>query len=180
MMNFTVAKPDQTEYAEYYGRYVSLVPGVDVLEALSRQLDDTLALLGRIDESQAAYRYAPEKWSIRELVGHMIDTERVFAFRALCFARNDASPLPGYDQNHYTSNASFDQYPLGELAAEFEHVRRATILMFKHLDEEAWRRRGTANNSEVSVRALAYIIAGHELHHGEVLRSKYLPHLEAA
>ena len=180
MMSFTVDRPDETEYAPYFGRYVSLVPGGDILESLGRQSDETLALLRGIAEPQASYRYAPGKWSIKELVGHMIDSERIFAYRALCFARNDKSPLTGYDQDQYNDNASFDDYPLSELASEFEHVRRASILLFKHLDAEAWQRRGTANDSEVSVRALVHIIAGHELHHVGVLRKLYLPGIETS
>lgn len=167
-------RPDETEYLSYYGRYISLVPDGDILSVLSRQFDDTLALLKSIPESRAAFRYAPDKWSIKEVVGHMIDTERIFAYRALRFARNDRTPLPGYEQDDYVANGSFDEYPLDDLSAEFESVRRSTLFLFKHLDEEAWMRRGVANDSEASVRALAYIIAGHELHHREVLRSRYL------
>ncbi|HEY6190372.1 MAG TPA: DinB family protein [Pyrinomonadaceae bacterium] len=174
MMSSNAVKPAQTDYAPYYGKYVSLVPEGDIVATLGRQLDATLAVIGGISESQAAHRYAPDKWSIKELVGHVIDTERIFAYRALRFARNDKTPLPGYEQDGYIINASFDAYPLGELAEEFEHVRRSTIFLFKHLDEEAWERRGAANDSEVSVRALAHIIAGHELHHMEILRSRYL------
>lgn len=167
-------RPDETEYLSYYGRYVSLVADGDILSVLSRQSDDTLALLKSIPESQAAFRYAPDKWSIKEVVGHMIDTERIFAYRALRFARNDRTPLPGYEQDDYIRHGSFDEYPLEDLSAEFESVRRSTLFLFKHLEEAAWMRRGAANGSEVSVRALAYIIAGHELHHREVLRSRYL------
>ena len=175
MLSSITEKPELTEYATYYGRYVSLVPGGDILSTLERQLSDTLALLRNINEAQADYSYAADKWSVKELVGHMIDTERIFAYRALCFARNDDTSLPGFEQDDYIENASFRAYPLAELADEFEHVRRSNLLLFKHLDAEAWKRRGKASDSEVSVRALAYIIAGHELHHIEVLRSKYLP-----
>jgi hypothetical protein len=174
MMSFNAAKPAQTDYAPYYGRYVSLVPEGDIVATLSRQLDDTLAILGGISEAQAGHRYAPDKWSVKELVGHMIDTERIFSYRALRFARNDKTPLSGFEQDGYITNASFDAYPLSELATEFEHVRRSTLFLFKHLDEEAWERRGTASESEVSVRALAHIIAGHELHHMQILRTRYL------
>lgn len=175
MRDFAIGKPDETEYLPYYGRYIALVPdSSNILPVLSDQMEDTLALLRSIPESQAGFRYAPDKWSIREVVGHVIDTERIFAYRALRFARHDQTPLPGYEQDDYISNASYDAHPLGELAAEFESVRRSTLFLFKHLDAEAWLRRGTANESEVSVRALAYIIAGHELHHKEVLRNRYL------
>jgi DinB superfamily len=174
MTDITISKPDVTEYLPYYGRYISLVPDGDILAVLSQQLGETLTLLRSIPESQAGFRYAPDKWSIKELVGHLIDTERIFSYRALCFARNDETPLPGYEQDDYISNASFDDYPIGELADEFESVRRSTLFLFKHLRREAWMRRGIASENEVSVRALAYIIAGHERHHMEILRSRYL------
>ena len=174
MTNIAIGKPDETEYLPYYSGYISLVPEGDVLSVLSQQLEETLALLRSIPESQAGFRYAPGKWSIKELVGHIIDSERIFSYRALRFARNDETPLPGYEQDDYIRNASFDAYPLAELADEFESVRRSSLFLFRHLDREAWMRKGIANDSEASVRALVYIIAGHERHHREVLRSKYL------
>jgi uncharacterized damage-inducible protein DinB len=174
MMNRTIDRPDETEYLPYYAGYISLVPEGDILDVLSKQSDETLALLRSIPESQGGLRYAPGKWSVKELVGHLVDSERVFSYRALRFARNDQTPLPGYEQDDYISNASFDACALGDLAAEFESVRRSTLFLFKHLDEEAWMRRGLANESEVSVRALAYLIAGHELHHRGILRERYL------
>jgi hypothetical protein len=170
----TVDRPEPTEYAPYYGKYISLVPHGDILTTLDQQLDDTLSLLRGITESQSAFRYAPDKWSIRELVGHIIDTERIFSYRALRFARKDETPLPGFDQDVFNENASFDDYPLVELASEFEHVRRSTIFLFKHLEADAWLRRGIASDNEVSVRALAFILAGHELHHVGILRTRYL------
>ena len=111
---------------------------------------------------------------MNEVIGHIIDSERIFAARALRFARNDATPLPGFEQDDYVRNSKFDVYPVAELASELDSVRRATVFLFKHLEEPAWMRRGIANNAEVSVRALAYIIAGHELHHREMLRTRYL------
>lgn len=174
MANESPGKPESTEYRPYYGRYISLVEDGDILTVLSKQVEDTLALLGDIPESRADFRYAPDKWSIKELLGHLIDTERIFAYRALRFARNDQTPLPGYEQDDYVRNASFDGYPLADLAAEFQVVRKSSLSLFKHLDKGAWMRQGKANDSDVSVRALAYIIAGHELHHREILRSRYL------
>ena len=150
-----------------------MVPG-DVVATLGTQLESTLVLLQGIPESKAGFRYAPEKWSIRELLGHLIDTERIFSYRALRFGRGDKAPLAGFDQDTYVAEASFEACSLAELISEFEHVRRATISFFRHLAVEAWSRTGSANDAEVSVRALAYIIAGHELHHVEVLREKYL------
>lgn len=174
MTTLTIGKPEETEYAPYYGKYVSLVSGTDALAALSGQLQETLALLQSVPETRAGFRYAAGKWSIKELVGHLIDAERIFAYRALRFARGDETPLPGFEQDGYISNASFDACSLGALAAEYESVRRATLFLFEHLDEAAWMRRGLASESEVSVRALAYIIAGHELHHVGILRDRYL------
>jgi hypothetical protein len=174
MDNFSIGRPDETEHLPYYGKYISLVPDVEILTQMSRQSEATVALLRGIPESQGGLHYAPGKWSIRELVGHVIDTERIFAYRALRFSRNDRTPLNGYEQDDYVLNASFDDYPLAELAAEFESVRRSTIFLFKHLKGEAWTRRGIASNGEASVRALAYIIAGHELHHMDILRDRYL------
>jgi hypothetical protein len=174
MTTLTISRPEETEYASYYGKYVSLVAGDDILSALNRQLSETLALLRSVSEAQAGSRYAAGKWSIKELVGHIIDAERIFAYRALRFARNDKTPVPGFEQDDYIRNASFDACSFGDLAAEFESVRRSTIFLFGHLDGEAWMRRGVASESEVSVRALAYIIAGHELHHVGILRDRYL------
>ncbi|MCA1565142.1 MAG: DinB family protein [Acidobacteria bacterium] len=176
----TIGRPEETEYAPYYGKYVSLVSGVDALAALSGQLTETLALLQSVPETRAGFRYGDGKWSIRELVGHMIDTERIFAYRALRFARGDTTPLPGFEQDGYIRHASFDACSLGSLAAEYESVRRSTLFLFNHLDGEAWMRRGLASESEVSVRALAYIIAGHELHHVGVLRDRYLPSAQSS
>ncbi len=174
MSEMIINKPEATEYAPYYESYISLVPQGDILTILQEQLDETLKLLRDIPESQAGFRYAPDKWSIKELVGHIIDGERIFAYRALRFARNDSTPLPGFEQDDYIQNASFDDCTLSDLADELESVRRSSLFLFKHLNQEAWLRKGTANESEASVRALAYILAGHELHHRTILRERYL------
>jgi hypothetical protein len=168
------AQPDTTEYAPYYEKYIALVPKDDVVATLSRQLDETLATLRGLTEEQADSRYAPGKWSIKELVGHVIDTERIFAHRAFRFARNDSAPLPGFEQDDYVRAGNFSNCQLFDLADEFEHVRRANLFLFRSLDGEAWLCRGTANDAEVSVRALAYIMAGHETHHMQILRTRYL------
>ncbi len=174
MPDSIIAPPDATEYAPYYDKYVSLVPQGDILHTLDQQLDYTLALLRSIPESQANARYAPDKWSIKELVGHLADAERIFGYRALRFARNDQTTLPGFEQNDYVNNAAFDECLLHDLASEFEHIRRSNILMFRQLKKEAWERTGIASGNTVSVRALAYSIAGHEIHHRNILREKYL------
>lgn len=170
----SATKPAKSEFLPYYDRYISLVPDGDVLSTLAAQMNETQALLRSLPASVATYRYAPDKWSVNELVGHVIDSERIFAGRALRFARNDPAPLPGFEQDDYVRNSTFDTYPLADLAAELEAVRQSTIFLFRHMDEQAWTRRGVANNAEVSVRALAYIIAGHELHHRAILRTRYL------
>lgn len=167
-------RPAADEYLPYYDRYIKRVPEGDVLSTLSRQIDETLAMLRGLPESVAGYRYATDKWSVNEVVGHLIDSERIFSIRALRFARGDSTPVPGFEQDDYVRNATFNAYRLSDLASELEVVRQATLHLFRHIDEDAWTRRGTASNAEVSVRALAYIIAGHELHHRELLRSRYL------
>lgn len=167
-------RPAPSEYLPYYERYIGLVPEGDVVATLVNQMIETQALLRALPASVATYRYAPDKWSVNELVGHMIDSERIFTSRALRFARNDPAPMPSFDQDNYVRNATFDSYPLADLASELEAVRHATIFLFRHMDEQAWSRKGVANNAEVSVRALAYICAGHELHHREILSARYL------
>jgi len=170
----SATKPEKSEFLPYYERYIGLVPDGDVLSTLTTQMAETQALLRGLPASVATYRYAPDKWSLNEVVGHMIDSERIFAARALRFARNDSTPLPGFEQDDYVRNSTFDVYPLTELASELEAVRQSTLFLFRHMDQRAWLRRGSANNAEVSVRALAYIIAGHELHHREIIRTRYL------
>jgi len=168
------SRPAEGEFLPYYERYIGLVPAGDVLTTLAAQMSDTQALLLGLPASMSTYRYAPDKWSVSEVIGHVIDSERIFASRALRFARNDPAPLPGFEQDDYVRNSTFDAYPVAELATELDTVRRSTLFLFQHLDEVAWMRRGIANNAEVSVRALAYIIAGHELHHREILHTRYL------
>jgi uncharacterized damage-inducible protein DinB len=167
-------KPEKGEFLPYYGRYIDLVASGDVLSTLSSQMDDTQALLRSLPASVATYRYAPDKWSVNQVLGHLMDSERIFDARALRFARDDATPLPGFEQDDYVRNSNFDSYPLAELASAFANLRESTIFLFKHLSEDAWMRRGVANGAEVSVRALAYIVAGHELHHRGILQARYL------
>ena len=168
------ARPASDEYAPYYEKYVSLVPAGNIVETLERQFADTLALLRSVPEDRAGTSYEPGKWSVKELVGHVIDSERVFSYRALRFARGDQTPLPGYEQDDYVRAANFGARTLSSIAEEFGRVRAATVALLRSFDEGAWARRGTANDKEVSVRALAHILAGHELHHINILRERYL------
>lgn len=169
----TVARPQPGEYAPYYDRYIALVQGEEILNALDQQRRQTMLLLSGRDEEDGDFRYAPGKWSAKEVLGHVCDSERIFAYRALRIARADATPLEGFEQDDYVRNGPFANRPLADLVEEFIAVRRATLSMLRNLDEAAWLRRGLANKNEVSVRALAYIIAGHELHHRGILESKY-------
>ncbi len=168
-----VGRPASTEHSSFYERYVALVGNGDITTVLESQLHDVMELLGGISESDAAFRYAPDKWSVKQLVGHLIDAERVFGYRSLVFARNDATPLPGFSEDDYVREASFDDRTLSSLMQEFEMVRRGHIAMFTNLPANAWTHHGTANGASVSVRALAYIMAGHERHHVGIIRSRY-------
>ena len=169
-----IAPPDASEHAPYYGRYISLVSGNDVLATLEEQPRETLAVLSGLTEEQGDYRYATDKWSVKEVLGHIIDSERIFAYRALRIARNDSKPLQGFEQDDYVRYGGFAACSLADLMDEFACVRRASLFLFQKLTPEAWMRRGIANQNEISVRAIAYVIAGHELHHRNILKDKYL------
>ena len=169
-----IRPPENSEYMPYYAKYVALVRGDDLTRVLGEQIGESLATLRGISEQKALHRYEPGKWSIKEILGHLIDSERIFNYRALRFARNDQTPLSGFDQDPYVSAAGFDARPWTELTDEFEHVRRSTMSFFRGLTPEAALRSGVANNAQVTVRALGYIIAGHEKHHVQVIRDRYL------
>ncbi len=166
------SRPDTTEYAPSYEAYIGLVPESDILTVLDRQIEDTVTLLRDLSEAAAETRHAPYTWSIKEVVGHLIDCERIFGVRALRFARNDPTALPGFDENPYVAIAHFDARPMDSLVQEFELLRRSHLLFFGGLDGEAWLRSGVANDHPVTVRALAYVIAGHERHHATILRKR--------
>ena len=169
-----VQRPNSSEYAPFYHSYVERVPAGDIRLILRVQLADTVALLRPVSEHQASFRYEPGKWSIRQVIGHLIDTERVLTYRALRFARADETPLAGFDENVFTERAGSDERTLPSLIGELETLRQSTAAFFQHLPDVAWMRSGLANNKSVSVRALAFIIAGHELHHREILQARYL------
>lgn len=168
-----IERPASGEYHTAFERYVCLVPEDDVLPVLARQPAQLRAATEKISGERAGFRYGPDKWSIREVVGHFTDAERVFGFRAMTFARGDKTPLPSFEENDYAAIAGHDRYALSDLVAEFEALRRSHVSMLSHLDPEAVARVGRANGSPVSVRALAYIMAGHVRHHLGVLASKY-------
>lgn len=175
-----ISRPDASEHLPYYSKYVDRVPDGDLLQTLRDQLDETLALVRGLDESQGGHAYAPGKWTIRGVLQHVIDAERIFAYRALRIARGDQTPLESFDENAYAQTAGADARTLADLAEELEHVRRANLSLFTSLSDEALARRGTASGGVVSVRALAWIIAGHERHHVALLRERYLAGAAAA
>ena len=166
-------RPQADEYAPYYEQYVARVADGAITDLLAEQLERTRALLLPLTPAQVAYHPQPADWNIAEVLGHVADAERVFAYRALTFARNDATDLPGFDQDLFVANADFAQRSIADLVAEYTAVRKATLAFFCGLPAAAWTRRGTANGNPVSVRALAYIIAGHELHHIADFHARY-------
>lgn len=167
-------RPEPSEYDAFYRTYVDKVPAGDVLEILDREGACTVALLSGVPRERETYRYAPDKWTIRELVGHLIDTERLFAYRALAFARADPAPLPGMDQDVWAEASNAARRPLAELRDELALVRRSSVALFAGFDDAAWDRRGVASGCEFTVRAFPFIIAGHEIHHRGVLEARYL------
>jgi len=167
-------RPEETEYAPHYQSYVERVSESDIMAVLRGELDDLDVLLGRVPAEKETYAYAEGKWTVREIIGHLIDGERVFGYRALCIARGEKQNLPGFDQNDYMLTAPYGHIELEDLLSELRLVRLSNIAMFRSLDEEAWNRAGTANGNEITVRALAFIMAGHVRHHMNVLKERYL------
>lgn len=170
-----IGRPQEGEAAPHYLTYINQVVGDDVIATIEGQLGESLAFFSGIGEDRSLDRYAPEKWSIRQVLNHVTDTERAFAFRALWFARGFESPLPGYDQNVAASAAEADRVSWGAHLKEFERVRQSSISLFRNMPSEAWMRTGIASNNRFTVRALAYVIAGHVAHHISVLRERYIP-----
>jgi len=176
----TQKRPQSNDYAPFYGKYVMLVPDGNFLEILETQPREMTQMLEPLTELQADFRYAPGKWSIKEILGHVIDAERIFAVRILRIARGDQTPLPGFEQDDYVKVSNAASRKLSDLLEEFAAVRRASIALIRSLDDASWLRRGTASGNEVSVLAIAFIIAGHALHHRNIFQEKYLPALPRA
>ena len=168
-----IPRPRADEHSPFYSGYIALVPDGDLVQTLRDQQLETVRLLRPLGEERARFAYAPGKWTVKEVVGHVSDAERIFAYRALRFARGDAQPLAGFDENAYVPAGRFNERTLNGLLDEFEAVRAASIPLFTHLNAEELARRGTSNNNTITVRALAYIIAGHERHHVKLLRERY-------
>lgn len=166
--------PEKIEYKEDYIDYAALVEENDIVAAMRKQLSEVENLFASISEEQGEFAYAEGKWTIKELLGHLINGERVFSYRALRISRGDDTPLPGFDQDLLTDNGNFNAVSLADLLAEFSHLCQANILFFQNLSEEAWERTGTVNDNPASVRAIAYNMVNHTRHHLNVLRSHYL------
>lgn len=168
-------RPEAGEYAEHYAKYIAKVPGTDVLGILESQRLQMSQLFAGRTERDGNFRYAPGKWTVKEILGHLTDTERIFAYRALRIARGDQTPLPGFEQDDFVKNGGFSARPLADLVEEFEAVRGASIHLFRSFDDQAWARRGLASGKEVTVRALGFITAGHLIHHRMILEEQYFP-----
>lgn len=169
-----ITKPQAGEYAHFYETYVSLVNTDNIIGLLSQLQEDTFNFFTSLPADKADYAYAEGKWTIKQLLGHLIDAERVFAFRLLCFSRGDKNNLPGFDENSYVDNGGFEKRTITDLAEEFKTARRSNVLMLQGVSNEQSMLTGIANNYPISVRALAYIMAGHELHHLRVIKDRYL------
>jgi hypothetical protein len=176
----TQVRPDPSEHAVFYGPYIALVPEGDLLANLEASIRDWKSLLGGLTDAQAEFRYQPAKWSIKETVGHVNDTERIFAYRVLRIARADKTPLSGFEQDDYVREGDFSKRSLPDLLDEFSTIRHSTIALLRSLGPNVWTRRGNANQKEVTVTALGFIIAGHERHHRAILEQRYLPALPRA
>ena len=173
-----ISLPSTDEYAPFYEDYVQRAQKRDDLyAALSHQIDELRSMLGTLSDTQARFKPGPQEWSIKEVIGHLNDVERVFSYRLLRISRNDSTPLPGFEQEDYVRMAGFDEYSVDDLLTEFEHLRRANIVAIQHMSAEAIDRRGTASGMTVSARALIYMIVGHVDHHMASLHEKYLPNV---
>ncbi len=173
-------RPEAGEYAEHYATYISKVPGTDVLGILESQRLQMSQLFAGRTERDGNFRYAPGKWTIKEVLGHITDTERIFSYRALRIARGDQTPLPGFEQDDFVKNGGFAARTLTDLVEEFAAVRGASVALFRSFDDQAWSRRGVASEKQVTVRALGFITAGHLIHHRMILEEQYFPAIPRA
>jgi DinB family protein len=174
MATSTIARPTAGEYAPYHSSYVAEVPDGDVLALLERQGKETIALLRSLGEQKAGHRYAPGKWSIREVIGHVIDAERVFTYRALAFARGDGNALPSFDENGWAATSNADTRSFASLIDEFSALRASTVALFRSFGDAEFARQGTASGHPVTVRGILFVVTGHERHHVRILRERYL------
>lgn len=167
-------RPAENDYAPYYKGYIELIPGDDILKILLEQTKDCQNILNSFPEHKGDYRYAEGKWTVKQAIGHIMDTERVFTYRALCIARGEKKPLPGFEQDDYVKTGKFESRNLSELVYELRLMRESNLLLFRSFDNEMMNRRGTASGYDVTVNALLFMIAGHMQHHLDILRERYL------
>jgi hypothetical protein len=167
-------RPDRSEYVDYYHQYISRVPDGDIVGILEAQRDEFVARLRSIPEERGDHRYAEGKWTVKEVVGHVVDAERVFGVRSLAFARGDKTPLPAFEQDDYVARANFGARTIADLADEFESLRTSLVILFRSFDDDIWMRRGTASGFEFTTRVVPWVIAGHLMHHAAVLEERYL------
>lgn len=177
MSSYATTRPQPDEHTPYHTMYLSKIPEGDILELLIKHGEEIHQQLSQVSEAQSAFRYAEDKWSLKQVLGHLIDTERIFQYRLLRVARNDQTPIEGFEQDDYVAGGEFDARSWADLLAEYTTVRAATVSLIRGLPADAWLRRGTANDNPVSVRALACLIAGHELHHMSIVKERYLTQL---
>ena len=166
-------RPNKNDYAPYYEGYISLVEGNDIFKILVSQSIKTQEVLNSFPKAMGDFTYQPGKWTVKQVIGHLIDTERVMAYRAMCIARDEKQSLPGFDQDDYVKAGNFNKRDLFDLVYDFRLLRESNMLLAKGLDKEVFSKRGVANNNEVTVLALFYIIAGHEKHHMNILVDRY-------
>lgn len=167
-------RPNTSEYGSYYGRYINLVPDEDILDIMTKQNEILNAFFNKLTEEKSKYKYAEGKWNIREILGHIIDTERIFAYRALRISRNDKTALPGFEQDDYVPFSNHANTLLKNLSEEFFLLRKANLKLFESFTDEMWMRTGTASENPLSVKAAVYILAGHPMHHLNVIKERYL------
>jgi hypothetical protein len=167
-------RPEENEYPTYYESYLKLVPERNLLEILEHQLTNAVTLFSGLREEQGNIAYASGKWTVKEVVGHVMDTERIMSYRLLRIARGDKTPLAGFSEEDYAIEGSFSERPLSELVEEFQAVRKSTLSLLRGIPEHAWLRSGTANELPITARAIAYIIAGHGIHHTNIIKEKYI------
>ncbi len=167
-------RPKPGDYAQYYERYISEIKGSNILKVLESQLSETIVFLKSVPEEKGSHKYAEGKWTVKEVIGHFTDTERIFAYRALCFARGEAKILPGFEQDDYVSSGKFNAKPLSDLINEFRLVRESNLVLFKSFDADSLAKAGYVDENRITVSAILFIIAGHTKHHLKIIKEKYL------
>ncbi len=167
-------KPNVTEYAPYYQRYIDLITTDDIFSFFKQQTEEIVALFTNLSEEQASFRYAEGKWTIKELLAHIVDSERIFGYRVLAISRGEKNPLPGFAENEYVKNGKYENRSLQSFLSEYSYLSSANLELFKSLDEEMHAQKGTASGKEVTARAILFVTIGHEKHHLEIIKSRYL------